>query len=120
MNKHILSSILLLSSLCTAYAQDGMFTELATMQRGVVDLSVEPQQNKADYDVFGKESRDVDLSDVVEKVQEGARLYTTGDSAILIPKGDEPILLTKGSDGGVEAFYFCRIVPVCAEEPEQN
>ena len=99
-------------------AQEQVIKELNSLPFGVTDLTEVGRDVDAGYDMFSKDGSDIDLSDIAGKVQAGSRLYTTGETAILLSEGSEPVLLVQQPDGGVQAMYICRILPICTETPE--
>lgn len=99
-------------------AQEQIIEELNRLPYGVTDLSELAGQADAGFDVFAKDSVDIDLSDIASQLQRGGQVYTAGNSAILLSEGEEPVLLIPQPDGGVQAMYICRILPICTESPE--
>ncbi len=115
--KMILCAALAISP-SSSIAQEQVIKELNNLPFGVTDLTEVGPDVDAGYDVFSKDGSDIDLSDIADKVQAGGQLYTTGETAILLSDGSEPVLLVQQPDGGVQAMYICRILPICTETSE--
>ena len=113
----LVGPLLLLGS-TTALAQGQMVEELNQFPVGVTDLSTLSDQDDAALDIFSTSSGDIDLSDIAAQLRSGSQIYTAGNSAILVTEGAEPVLLIEQPDGGVQAMYICRILPICTEAPE--
>lgn len=102
----------------TGIAQQQMAEGLNQLPVGVTDLATLADETDAASEVFSKDNGDIELSDIASQVQLGSQVYTAGNSAILVTEGSEPVLLIEQPDGGVQAMYICRILPICTEAPE--
>ncbi|WP_170419265.1 hypothetical protein [Ruegeria atlantica] len=117
-NSLLLATPFLLFGSTNVTAQGQMVEELNQLPMGVTDLSTLADQADAGLDVFSRSSGDIDLSDIAGQLQSGSQVYTAGSSAILVTEGAEPVLLIEQPDGGVQAMYICRILPICTEAPD--
>lgn len=118
MKRLMILGVALAASPSGLIAQEQLIPELNNLPFGVTDLTQVGPDVDAGYDMFSKDGSDIDLSDIADKVQAGGQLYTTGETAILLSEGSEPVLLVQKPDGGVQAMYICRILPICTEAPE--
>ena len=117
-NRLSLATPLLLLGSTIVLAQGQMVEELSKFPIGVTDLSTLAGQADAGLDLFSTSSGDIDFSDIAAQLQSGSQIFTVGNSAILVTEGAEPVLLIEQPDGGVQAMYICRILPICTEAPK--
>lgn len=92
---------------------EGVFLDSLQPQAIAPAIGADPNLD-ATYDLFGKPGALVTQDDIQGVVRNGAALYTTPSAAFLTAEGQEPVLLSPRADGGIDAFYICRYIPICA------
>ncbi|MEN3146043.1 hypothetical protein ABCW43_01885 [Neorhizobium sp. IRAMC:178] len=118
MKGYILALFALLANCSLAFAQSSFLGDLSGYKPQVTALSGSSSQLEAVYGVFGKTGPSVDPNDIKKQLEDGAHLYITSGSAILVTKEKETIFLVPSEDGRIEVVMICRILPICPKGSE--
>lgn len=111
------SLVLSISLAGPAMAQEDMFMQFDNFPNAATGITQIDPQFIINQDVFGKDPWNTTIDDVVGLMKQGGRVYYSGDMAVVLSDQYDPIIFSARPDGGVDASWYCWIVPVCTQAP---
>lgn len=103
--------------LTVATAPAGAQDDLTVMLPGLKDLPGLAEtipEARATAEIFGKQGFYVTPGDVMGVLDGHPPAIALGPSTVLVPDGTDPFVIQAAPGGGYEAYWWCRLVPVCA------
>lgn len=115
-----ITALVLAASACLAApaaAEDPFLGLLLPNSFNLPEALARDPRYDATADLFGKPAALVEPADVAALLSHGAQLYGTKDMAFIYFEDREPVLLQARPAGGVDAYFFCRYIPICSVQP---